>query len=274
MKIKEVCKRTELTERTVRYYIEEGLIQPKSTLHNGREHRDYSETDIENLQTIAGLRKLFFTIDEIKDMQNNPERIAQVLSAYKLKMATNAKAKASIVAALDMIDHHELRHIHSVASKLIAISGKLPLPQRDINPNIGQFETDSKENREREYGKFLERQERQFKRGKWIIITIASLNILFALLTLIVAGDIIKLIIQVALSACLFWGVTWVRYLFAAGAALSFIVAIQFVFYSAMAGDGMFFLIFFCQTIYGAIACYLLFKSDAVSEFLYAQKNG
>ncbi|WP_248565562.1 MerR family transcriptional regulator [Paenibacillus sp. L3-i20] len=50
----------------INYYVEEGLIQPESTLQNGREYRDYSERDVANLLTIADLRRLFFTIDEIK----------------------------------------------------------------------------------------------------------------------------------------------------------------------------------------------------------------
>lgn len=57
MKIKEVCKHTDLTERTVRFYVEEKLINPKSTFKNGRVYYDYSEQDIAELITIADLRK-------------------------------------------------------------------------------------------------------------------------------------------------------------------------------------------------------------------------
>lgn len=145
MKIKEICKRTGLTERTVRYYVEEGLIDPPSIVRNGREYREYSEQDVEQLLTIAALRKLFFTIDEIKDMQRQPERITEVLSAYKLKLATDAKAKAAIVDALEQLNLSELR------------------------------------DREREYELFQMRQARQFKRGKYYVIAIAVINVITTL---------------------------------------------------------------------------------------------
>jgi DNA-binding transcriptional MerR regulator len=43
MKIKAVCERTELTDRTIRYYIEEGLISPAFTENYlGRKSFDFS----------------------------------------------------------------------------------------------------------------------------------------------------------------------------------------------------------------------------------------
>ena len=58
MQIKEVCGRTGLTERTVRFYIEKGLLAPMKTWKNGREYLDFSETDIRVLERIAA--KLFY----------------------------------------------------------------------------------------------------------------------------------------------------------------------------------------------------------------------
>ena len=53
MKIKEVCERTGLTERTVRFYMQKGLIAPKGELRNGREYSEFSETDVEMLQDLV-----------------------------------------------------------------------------------------------------------------------------------------------------------------------------------------------------------------------------
>lgn len=44
MKIKEVCERTGLTRRAVRFYEEKGLISPEIREEN--EYRDYTETDV------------------------------------------------------------------------------------------------------------------------------------------------------------------------------------------------------------------------------------
>lgn len=274
MKMKEICKRTGLTEQTIRYYVEEGLIDPPSMVRNGREYREYSEQDVEQLMTIAALRKLFFTIDEIKDMQRQPERIAEVLSAYKLKLAADAKAKAAIVDALEKLNLSELRNIGMIASKLQPFSEKLPLPQRDINPNFGRFETGTKADREREYELFLKRQARQFKRGKYSIIAISAFNILMSLLSFVSNGNLLTLIVQIVLSICLILGVVWVRYLFAVGAALSTLVNIPMLFYAVDSSE-LFIVVFSAiYLIFSAVACVLLFKSEAISEFLYAQKNG
>jgi DNA-binding transcriptional MerR regulator len=274
MKMKEICKRTGLTERTVRYYVEEGLIDPPSMVRSRREYREYSEQDVEQLLTIAALRKLFFTIDEIKDMQQQPERITEVLSAYKLKLATDAKAKAAIVDALEQLNLDELRDIDMIAIKLKPFSEKLPLPQRDINPNFGRFETGTKADREREYELFQKRQARKFKLGKYSIIAIAVINVLMALLAFYGNGNLLTLTVQVVFSICLFLGVTWVRYLFAVGAALSTLANIPLLLYSVDAGDLLIVIFYAFYFIYSAVTCVLLFKSEAISEFLYAQKNG
>ena len=43
MQIKDVCRRTGLTERTVRFYIEKELLSPEKTWRNGREYLNFSE---------------------------------------------------------------------------------------------------------------------------------------------------------------------------------------------------------------------------------------
>ncbi|MCR2806152.1 MerR family transcriptional regulator [Paenibacillus soyae] len=272
MKIKEVCRRSGLTERTIRYYVEEGLIAPVTTARNGRDYREYSEHDVEALNTIAGLRKLFFTIDEIKDMQKHPERIGEVLGAYKLKMAADVKAKAAIVEALDGLELRELRDIGMIAAKLRALSDKLELPPRDVNPNFGKFEAGTKADREREYELFLVRQAKQFKRGKIMVTAIASLNVLISLFSLIASGDFISFIIQTVLSICLFLGVSWVRYFFAVGAAFTAFISIQILVLGLM--EPLIAIIGLVQLIYSVAICVLLFRSEAISEFLYSQKNG
>lgn len=70
MKIKEVCQKTDLTERTVRFYIEKGLLQPVSSESNKRLYYDFFEQDMAKLKKIAVFRKIGFSIDAIADMEN------------------------------------------------------------------------------------------------------------------------------------------------------------------------------------------------------------
>lgn len=69
MKIKAVCAITGLTDRTIRYYIEQKLIAPNYTENYlGRKTFDFSEKDINELKSIATLRKFDFTIEEIREI--------------------------------------------------------------------------------------------------------------------------------------------------------------------------------------------------------------
>ena len=62
MKIKEVSERTGLTKKTIRYYEAEGLLSPEKQWQNGREYRNYSEADIQQLEKIASLRRARFSL--------------------------------------------------------------------------------------------------------------------------------------------------------------------------------------------------------------------
>ncbi|WP_020620662.1 MerR family transcriptional regulator [Paenibacillus daejeonensis] len=75
MKMKDVCKKTQLTERTVRYYVERELISPASEVAGGRTYLSFTEQDVEQLLAIAELRKLEFGIEEIIRMQHSPPRL-------------------------------------------------------------------------------------------------------------------------------------------------------------------------------------------------------
>lgn len=275
MKMKEVCARTGLTERTIRFYVEEELIVPHMSVVNGREYRDYSERDVAELITIADLRKLFFSIEEIKKMKQSPANIFEVVEAYKAAASADVQAKTAILQALDLIELSRLSDVDSLAFTLKSISANLPLPKRDITPNFGQFDSETKEEREREYENYLKRQKRQFATGKIIVFTIAGLNVANAIISAFVDFNFISLIIQVAISIALVAGVTWIRYLFVIGAALSVFSNLMFlVGWDSSYMTGGLAILIVIQIAYAAAACLLLLKSNAVSDFLYAQKNG
>lgn len=65
MTIKEVEQQLGLSRTTIRFYEREHLITPK---RDGNTYREYSEEDIATLKKIVILRKLGFSIEEIKDL--------------------------------------------------------------------------------------------------------------------------------------------------------------------------------------------------------------
>ena len=71
MTIKEVEKELGLTRVTIRFYERENLLTPQ---RSGNSYREYNEEDVAVLKKIVILRKLGFSLSEIKDFleQNTP----------------------------------------------------------------------------------------------------------------------------------------------------------------------------------------------------------
>lgn len=103
MKIKEVCGETGLTDRAVRFYIEEGLITPAGYERNGRTYYEYYEKDIEQLKAITTLRKTGFSIEEIRRMQQTPEKIGVVLADYYSGTEGKLQELQNVVARMEQM---------------------------------------------------------------------------------------------------------------------------------------------------------------------------
>ncbi|WP_313801323.1 MerR family transcriptional regulator [Cytobacillus sp.] len=69
--INKVRDLTGVTVRTLRYYDEIGLIRPASKTEGG--HRLYTNEEIKKLQQVQFLKKVGFTLDEIKNMLASPD---------------------------------------------------------------------------------------------------------------------------------------------------------------------------------------------------------
>ena len=76
MNIKEIETKTGLERATVRYYEEEGLLQPHRR-PNG--YRDYSQEDLATLQRIRFLRQLGLTLEEIGRVQRGETQLSEAM---------------------------------------------------------------------------------------------------------------------------------------------------------------------------------------------------
>lgn len=68
MRINEVEQAIGITKKNIRFYEQEGLLNPSRNLSNG--YRDYSEEDLETLRQIKLLRKLDIPLEEIRRLQS------------------------------------------------------------------------------------------------------------------------------------------------------------------------------------------------------------
>ncbi len=277
MKIKEVCTRTGLTERTVRFYVEKGLVSPKTEERNGREYREYSEENLRELETAANLRKLSFSIEEIKRMTDDPLCMQEVVREYAFRTKGEAAQKQRVIETLERMDLSSIRDVRQLSQRLEPISQGMPLPRTDVHPDFGKEDEESKEEKEAGYQEFLSYQERQYKVGKGIVYTLAVLNVLASAGSMVLDFSfrtLFSFVVQIILSVALCWGVGWVRWLFVAGAGLSAAAMLGLLCQPEFWQIGSAFLTVYVlvSLAFSIITALLLIFSKAVREFLYAQK--
>lgn len=68
MKIRELENLLSISRSNIRFYEKQGLFSPERKINN---YREYTEQDIEVLKKIIIFRKMGFTVEEIKLIQNN-----------------------------------------------------------------------------------------------------------------------------------------------------------------------------------------------------------
>lgn len=139
MKIKTVCELTNLSDRTIRYYIEEQLITPAySENYLGRKSFDFSQSDIQQLQDIAVLRKFGFSIAEIKEMLLEPAQIIPIAKALQQRKKIVIDEESVLLETLRQLDENHSYTIAELAAQLSAPVANEPLPSEDSTLNIGK----------------------------------------------------------------------------------------------------------------------------------------
>lgn len=102
-KIGEFSKITSITVKALRYYDEEGLLKPSCRSENG--YRIYDENDFEKAMIISILRKLNFSIAEIKDVFANctdKSDLQYYLSEKKSIIAKQIKREKELIKKIDL----------------------------------------------------------------------------------------------------------------------------------------------------------------------------
>ncbi|AMC94396.1 hypothetical protein AOC36_10560 [Erysipelothrix larvae] len=80
MNIQEVSKRTQLSDKTIRYYESIGLIRIK---RKDNRYREYTQSDVKKLNAIRLMRYVSISIEDIKRVMENPELWHTVMNQYK-----------------------------------------------------------------------------------------------------------------------------------------------------------------------------------------------
>ncbi len=158
MKIKKVCEITGLTERTVRFYVEQGLVRPASYESNDRTYYEYGDADIRKIEQIAVLRKMGFSIAAILEMDAAPQKIDGILRLHAAALREDAQALSAQLDALEKARGKHFTDLGTLCEALRGASPTLPLPRADVQPDFGRFDPETKEEKRSAYLDFLAHQ--------------------------------------------------------------------------------------------------------------------
>ncbi len=132
MKIKTVCELTGLSDRTIRYYIEEELLSPDFVENYlGRRTFDFGESDVKCLKDISVLRKFGFSITDIKAIKECPEKSKEILSRIRCEKRKLVDEQAKYLSVIENIEHDRDYTIAELAELLVLPVSESELPIED-----------------------------------------------------------------------------------------------------------------------------------------------
>jgi DNA-binding transcriptional MerR regulator len=122
--IGEVAERTGVTQRTLRFYEEKGLLDPPERMEGG--FRLYSDEDITRVTYVRRLQDLLgFTLSEIKEMVEAEEELHQIAATFRPdrdpleRVARISIAIAALTRQLEVVDH-KVTHLSTMKEELLA----------------------------------------------------------------------------------------------------------------------------------------------------------
>jgi len=140
MKIKAVCEATSLTDRTVRYYIDEGLLFPDyAENYLGRKTFDFSQADIDRLKEISVLRRFGFSISEIREMIQHPEQIIPISEQLCLRKQNTIDEEQQLLQTLTRLNPDFPYTVSKLAECLSEPIGSRAAPVEDNHWRFDYF---------------------------------------------------------------------------------------------------------------------------------------
>ena len=133
MKIKEVISKTELTDKAIRLYIDNGLVAPSiDESYSGRKSIDFSDDDVERLSNIALLRKAGFSISDIKEIIESDEKAQAVVKRFIEETENNIQHETDIVEKLRNIPAENGFSMETICESLSKTVEEKQVPIEDL----------------------------------------------------------------------------------------------------------------------------------------------
>ncbi len=137
--IGEAAERSGLTQRTLRYYEELGLLKPPARVARGQ--RLYTAGDLERIAQVRRMKDLLgFTLGEIKTVVEAEEAKQQLRTGYKQERSIKRKLKQMHDAA--EITERQLRLVEDKIVQMQAMKKELTRDLSGFRERITQMEQD------------------------------------------------------------------------------------------------------------------------------------
>lgn len=118
MKIGEAAKRTGLTEKAIRVYVDNGLVTPIIEQTTHRNSYDFTEANIKELERVGIFRKAGFSIFEISVIQREPQRLPELIRSKRETLEVEAEFRERIQEVLHRLDTEEMGNPDKLAEAL------------------------------------------------------------------------------------------------------------------------------------------------------------
>ena len=118
MKIGEAAKRTGLTEKAIRVYVDNGLVVPTVEQTTHRNSYDFTEENIRELERISIFRKAGFSIFEISVIQREPQRLPELVKSKQDSLAIEVEFRERVQEAFKRLSTEEMGNPNRLAEAL------------------------------------------------------------------------------------------------------------------------------------------------------------
>mgnify|MGYP002623639415 CR=1 FL=1 len=120
MKMKELSALTGINDRTIRYYIDDGVFVPEKQSENyaGRKSYDYTENDVKLIKQIALLRKYNFSIKDIKSFFKGEADIVSALKNHIEESKESALLQNENIAVMEKVLNNSPKDVDTLCEML------------------------------------------------------------------------------------------------------------------------------------------------------------
>jgi MerR family transcriptional regulator, thiopeptide resistance regulator len=136
-KIGQLAKITGLTVRTLHYYEQMGLLAQAERSANG--YRTYGQEDVDRLQRISILKNLGFSLEQVKNIINNPSySLAKILPLQIEQLKLNIRRQEMLLGKLKAVKYYSQNPSPELAEQFFKIMSQL----KNMNADFNQEEWD------------------------------------------------------------------------------------------------------------------------------------